>query len=209
MNAQEKKLSQAGLPRGFVGWIVAWIMPLPHSVIYRRISKVLNLQPEDDLAEVACGGGHFLKKYVSHVHSVTGLDLSDVQVKMAKRKLRSRIAVGTAEIVQGDASQLPWEDNRFSVATTMGSYIGFPKPLESLKEMYRVLCPGGRAVVSIEFNAEDGKDHSKEIKKYGMWVWTEDEVRAMMKEAGFSGISITYEKGPGMPKMMFVCGVKQ
>ena len=91
----------------------------------------------------------------------------------------------------------------------MGSFIGFPKPLESLKEMYRVLRPGGRAVVSIEFDAEDGKDRSKEIKKYGMWVWTEDEVRAIMKEAGFSGISITYEKGPGMPKMMFACGVKQ
>jgi len=31
----------------------------------------------------------------------------------------------------------------------------------------------------------------------------------MMKEAGFSGISITDEKGPGMPKMMFARGIKQ
>ena len=132
MDTQEKKLTQPGLPRGFVGWIVAWLMPLPHSLIYRRVSKVLNLQPEDDLTEVACGGGHFLKKYASHVHSVAGLDLSDVQVKMAKRKLRGRIAAGTAEIVEGDASQLPWEDNRFSVATTMGSFIGFPKNVRGL-----------------------------------------------------------------------------
>jgi ubiquinone/menaquinone biosynthesis C-methylase UbiE len=184
-------------------------MPLPHSLIYRRVSKVLNLQPEDDLADIACGGGHFLKKYASHVHSVAGLDLSDIQVKMAKRKLSRRIAGGTAQIVHGDASQLPWEDNSFSVATTMGSFIGFPKPLESLKEMYRVLRPGGRAVVSIEFNAEDGKDHSKEIEKYKMWVWTENEVRAMMKEAGFSEVTITYDRGPGMPKMMFARGVKR
>jgi len=208
MDIEKRKLSQPGLPRGFVGWIVAWIMPLPHSLIYRRVSKVLNLQPEDYLVEIACGGGHFLKKYASHVHSVAGLDLSDVQVKMAKWKLRGRIATGEAEIVQGDASQLPWEDNRFSVATAMGSFIGFPKPVESLKEMYRVLRPGGRAVVSIEFNAEDGKDHSKEIKKYEMWIWTEDEIRAMMEEARFSEITITYEKGPGMHKMMFACGVK-
>lgn len=209
MSAQDIELEQPGLPRGFVGWIVAWIMPLLHSLIYRRVSKVLNLQPEDDLAEIACGGGHFLKKYASHIHSVAGIDLSNIQVKIAKRKLRRRIAEGTAEIVLGDASQLPWEDNRFSVATTMGSFIGFPKPLEWLKEMHRVLRPGGRTVVSIEFNAEDGKDHSKEIKKYGMQIWTEDEVRMMMKEAGFSDISITYDKGPGMPRMMFACGVKQ
>lgn len=209
MNNQKVKLSQPGLPRGFVGWIVAWLMPLPHSIIYRRVSKVLDLQPEDDILDIACGSGHFLKKHASHVHSVAGLDLSHVQVKMAKRKLRKRIAEGTAEIVQGDASQLPWNDNRFSVATTMGSFIGFPQPLESLKEIYRVLRPGGRTVVSIEYNAEDGKDHSKEIEKYGMYIWTEDQVRTMMKEAGFSEISITYDKGLGMPNMMLAYGMKK
>jgi ubiquinone/menaquinone biosynthesis C-methylase UbiE len=209
MNAHGKNLSQPGLPRGFIGWIVARIMPLAHSTIYKRVSKVLNLQREDYLVEVACGGGHFLKNYASHVQGVAGLDLSDVQVKMAKWKHRGRIAAGTAEIVQGDAAQLPWEDNSFSAGTTMGSFIGFPEPLKSLKEIYRVLRPGGRAVVSIEFNAEDGKDRSKEIEKYGMWIWTEGDVRGMMKEAGFSEISITYDKGLGMPKMMFAYGVKR
>jgi cyclopropane fatty-acyl-phospholipid synthase-like methyltransferase len=209
LNTQEKNLTQPGLPRGFIGWMVAWIMPLPHNTIYKRVSKVLNLKPEDDLAEIACGGGYFLKKYASHVHSVAGLDLSDIQVRMARRKLKRRIVEGTAEIVHGDASRLPWEDDRFSVVTTMGSFIGFSQPLESLKEMFRVLRSGGRAVVSIEFNAEDGKDHSKEIEKHRMWIWTEEEIRAMMKEAGFSEISIAYQKATGMPKIMFAQGLKK
>ena len=209
MNAQETKLPQPMLPRGLAGRIIAWMMPLGHNSIYKRVSKVLNLQPEDDLAEVACGGGHFLKKYASHVRSVAGLDLSDVQVKMANRKLRNRIAAGTAELILGDASQLPWEDNRFSVVTTMGSIMGFPKPLESLKEMHRVLRSGGRAVVSIENNAEDGKNYSKYVEKWGMWVWTGDEVREMMKDAGFSKVSIKYTKGMGIPKMMIAWGLKQ
>jgi len=209
MSNSETKLPQPMLPRGLAGHIIAWMMPLGHSSIYKRVSKVLNLQPEDDLAEVACGGGHFLKKFASHVRSVAGLDLSDVQVKMANRKLRSRIAAGTAEIILGDASQLPWEDNRFSVVTTMGSIMGFPKPLESLKEMHRVLRSGGRTVVSIENNAEDGKDYSKYAEKWGMWVWTEEEVLTIMKEAGFSEISVIYEKELGIPKMMIVRGLKQ
>ena len=209
MNAQEKRVSQPGLPKGFVGWLVAWMMPLAHSSIYKRVAKVLNLQPEDSLLEVACGSGRFLEGNASHVHSVAGIDLSDVQIKMAKRRLRDRIAAGTAQIVQGDASRLPWDDNSFSVATSMGSFIGFPKPLESLKEVHRVLCPGGKAVISIEYNAEDGKDHSKEIEKYGMWVWTEDEVQALMKEAGFAEVSITYDSGFGIPKMMLALGMKR
>jgi ubiquinone/menaquinone biosynthesis C-methylase UbiE len=209
MNAQGKKVSQPGLPRGFLGWLVAWMMPLAHKSIYKRVANALNLQPQDSLLEVACGSGRFLKDYASGVRSIAGLDLSDVQIKIAKRRLRGRIAAGTAEIVQGDASQLPWDENRFSVATTMGSFIGFPRPLESLKEMHRVLRPGGKAVVSIEYNAEDGKDHSKEIERYGMWIWTESEVRGMMKEAGFAEVSITYDRGFGIPKMMLAHGVKR
>lgn len=202
------KVVQRALPRGLAGQITLWFMQKDHKSIYKNMAKVLDLQPEDDLVEVACGSGHFLKKYASHAHSVAGLDLSELAVKLATKKNKDRIVARTAEIVQGEASQLPWEDNRFSVATTMGSFPWFPKPLESLKEMYRVLRLGGRAAIGLEWNAEDGLDHTKHAEKYAMRMYTEDEVRAMMKEAGFSDISITYAKAFMMPKMMIARAVK-
>ena len=208
MNVQKRKLPQPMLPRGFAGRITAWFMERAHKSIYENMSKVLDLQPEDDLLEIACGCGYFLKKYASNVHSVAGLDLSELMVKIAAKKNKDRVTAGTAEFVHGEASQLPWKDNRFSVATTMGSFIAFPKPLESLKEMHRVLRPRGRVFVSIEWHAEDGLDHTKKVKQWGMGLWTEDGVRTMMKEAGFSEISINYTKGLGMPKMMIARAVK-
>jgi ubiquinone/menaquinone biosynthesis C-methylase UbiE len=208
MDDQKKKVPQNALPRGFVGKIVLIFMNRMHNTIYENVAKVLKLQPEDDLLEVACGNGYFLNKYASHVHSFAGLDLSELCVQVATKKNKKRVMAGSAEFVQGEASRLPWEDRKFTVATSMGSFIGFPEPLESLKEMYRVLRPAGRAVISIEWNAEDGKDHSKEIAKYGFHIWTEDEVRTMMKEAGFSDVSFTYAKEFMMPKMMFASGVK-
>ena len=208
MTEQKKKVPQFVLPRGLAGRVTFIFMNSGHKPIYENVAKALELQPEDDLIEVACGNGYFLKKYASHVHSVAGLDLSELSVTMATNRNRDRIAAGTAEFVQGDASKLPWEDNKFSAATAMGSLPGFPEPSKSLKEMYRVLRPGGRAVISIEWNAEDGKDHSKEIEKYGYQIWTEDEVKTMLKEAGFSDISITYAKGLMMPKMMIARAVK-
>jgi hypothetical protein len=57
MSTSETKLPQPMLPRGLASRIIAWMMPLGQNSIYKRVSKVLNLQPEDDLAEVACGGG--------------------------------------------------------------------------------------------------------------------------------------------------------
>ncbi len=208
MNVQKRKVPQNALPRGFVGKIVLIFMNRMHNTIYENVAKVLKLQPEDALLEVACGSGYFLNKYASHVHSVAGLDLSELCVQVATKKNKKRVMAGSAEFVQGEASGLPWEDCKFTVATSMGSFIGFPKPLESLNEMYRVLRPAGRAVISIEWNAEDGKDHSREAEKYGYHIWTEDEVRTMMKEAGFSDVSITYAKELMMPKMMIACGVR-
>jgi ubiquinone/menaquinone biosynthesis C-methylase UbiE len=209
MNAENKKVPQFILPRGLPGRIAFFFMNRGHRSIYENVTKLLELRPEDDLLEVACGNGHFIKNHASHVHSVTGLDLSELSVKLATRKNKDRVTAGTAEFTQGDASQLPWEDNKFSVATAMASFPGFPKPLESLKEIYRVLRPGGRAVISIEWNAEDGKDHTNEIRKYGYQIWSEDEVSNMFKEAGFSDVTISYAKGMMMPKIMIARGVKQ
>jgi ubiquinone/menaquinone biosynthesis C-methylase UbiE len=209
MNLQKKKVSQFVLPRGFAGRVTFIFMNRGHKSIYENVAKVLKLQPEDDLLEVACGNGYFLRKYASHVHSIAGLDLSELAVKLAVKKNQDRVAAGTAKFVQGEAAQLPWEDNKFSAAISMGSFPGFPKPLDTLKELYRVLRPAGRAVISIEWNAEDGKDHSKEVEKYGYQIWSEADVRNMFKEAGFSDISITYVKGFMMPKMMIACALKK
>lgn len=207
--SDQKKRTQFLFPRGFTGNIVLLFMNMGHRSVYANTARILELRPEDDFLEVACGNGYFIRKYASHVHSIAALDLSELSVKLATRKNKDRVAAGTAEFVQGDASQLPWEDNRFSVTTAMASFPMLPKPLETLKEIYRVLRPGGRAVVSIEWNAEDGKDHSRDTKKYGYRIWTEDDVRNMFKGVGFADVSIKYAKGMGMPKMMLARGIKQ
>jgi SAM-dependent methyltransferase len=209
MNTEKKRVSQFVLPRGFAGRILLMVMNIGHKSIYENVAEALELREEDDLLEVACGNGHFIKNYTSHVRSVAGLDLSELCIKLATRKNRKRIVAGSAKFVQGDATQLPWEENKFSATTSMASFIIFPKPADSLKEMYRVLRPGGRVVVCIEGNAEDGKDHSKDIKKYEAHLWTENDVRNMLKEAGFSDIVITCAKGHMMSKIMLACGRKE
>ena len=208
MNVEKKKVPQFVLPSGLVGRVTLMFMNRGHKSIYENVAKVLELQQEDDLLEIACGNGYFLKKYASHVHSVAGLDLSELCVKLATEKNKHRVAAGTAEFVHGEASQLPWEDGKFSAATSMGSFPGFTKPLETLKEIYRVLRPAGRSVISIEWNAEDGKDHSKEVEKYGYQIWSEVDIRNMFEEARFSDISFKYVKGLMMPKLMIASGVK-
>ena len=62
----------------------------------------MNLQPDDDLLEVACGSGYFLRKYASHVCSVAGLDLSQLMIRLATKKNRERVDAGTAEFIHDE-----------------------------------------------------------------------------------------------------------
>jgi len=209
MSVPKGEVSQQLLPRRFAGRIGFKFMNMRHKSIYENVAKVLELKPEDDLLEVACGNGYFLERYASHVHSVAGLDLSELAVKLATKKNKYRVTAGTAEFMCGEASQLPWKDNKFSVATCMGSYPWLPKPLDTLKELYRVLRPAGRAVISIDWNAEDGIDRSKEIERYGHQTWSEADVRNMFTAAAFSDISVTYAEGHRTYKMMIAHAAKQ
>jgi ubiquinone/menaquinone biosynthesis C-methylase UbiE len=202
------KVSQRLLPRRVAGWIDYKSMNRAHKSIYENVAKVLELKPEDDLLEVASGNGYFLKRYASHVHSVTGLDLSELAVKLATKKDKERVAARTAEFVCGEAPQLPWEDNKFSAATCMGTFPWLSKPLDTLKEICRVLRPAGRAVISIEWHTENGVDRSKEIERFGHQTWSEADVRTMFKAAGFSDVSVTYAEGHKTHNMMIVQAAK-
>ena len=208
MNKSKEELSQGAKPMGFWGRIIARLMAIAHRAIYKNVAAALNLQPEDDYLEIGCGSGIFMKSYASHVRSTAGLDHSEDMVKLASHYNRKRIEAGTAEFRQGEASQLPWEDEKFSAAAAIASFLFWPKPLESLKEIHRVLRPGGRLVISLGWNADDGMDHTKHIKKYGIRLYTGKEMQAMFQEAGFLESSITYSRGFMMPKLMIACAKK-
>jgi SAM-dependent methyltransferase len=209
MSERQGKLPQYALPHGVVGYAVGAIMPLFHGWFYPRAARVLDLRSGDDVLDVACGSGRFLKKHASQARSIAGIDLSPIMVKAAKRANRRRIAAGTAEFVLGDAAEMPWHDGRFSAASIVGSFLALAEPQAVLRESYRVLRSGGRVLVLVEWNADDGLDHSKAAARWSMRLWHEDELRSMMRGAGFDAIRITHAKGPGMPRMLVVCGAKR
>jgi ubiquinone/menaquinone biosynthesis C-methylase UbiE len=208
MSVPAGKILQRLLPGRFARWLDYKSMNGGHKAIYENVAKVLDLKPGDDLLEVACGNGYFLKEYASHVHSVAGLDLSELAVKLAISKNKDRVKAGAAEFVCGEASQLPWADSKFSAATCMGTFPWLSKPLDTLKEVYRVLRPTARAVISAEWHTEDGIDRSKEVERFGHDTWSEADVIGMFRSVGFLDISITYAEGHRTHNMMIVHAAK-
>ena len=132
------------------------------------MAEALDLRPEDELLEVACGSGVFLARHAATRGYVAGLDLSDVQIDLARERLVGRIAAGTAEIVKGDAAELPWEDGRFSAVTCMALMESFPEPSRALAEMFRVLRPGGRAVLEMGRRVPEGAETHQDRRDVGL-----------------------------------------
>jgi ubiquinone/menaquinone biosynthesis C-methylase UbiE len=75
------------------------------------------------------------------------LDHSKDLIDIALRQNRERVAAGTAEFVVGDSTALPWKDAQFTAVTSNCISCFERKAARALEEMYRVLKPGGRAVV--------------------------------------------------------------
>jgi len=179
-----------GVPSGRLGQAGVRLLAKRHGA-FSAMAKELDLRPEDDLLDIGCGPAGLLTEQASHVHFVAGLDLSDISLAMARQRLADRIAAGTAEVVKGDAMALPWEDGRFSVVSSMNCVKFVPEPLQAVREMYRVLRPGGRVLLTVDHKAHPHQDESGKVDAWGQWWCSDADARRLMEGAGFIDVSVS------------------
>lgn len=187
-----------GKPSGPLGRVGARLMVMIARPTYRAMAAELGLQPDDDLLDVGCGSASLLAEHASHVRYVAGLDASEIQVGMARRRLAERLAAGSAEIVLGDAGRLPWDDGRFSVVTSLNTLKFVPDPEGALREMGRVLCPGGRVVVTMGESKQaywGAAGESGTADAWGQRQWSDAGAQRLMEAAGFADVAVSVLRG--------------
>ena len=209
-------MNQASKPTGFFGRFQAKAMARGHKEIYKKTLELINLKNDDKYLEIGFGSGVFINKYISHVSKIAGIDYSEDMVKLASTINRELVTSGKAEFKQGNASSLPWADNEFTVVVAIEVFFFLNETEKTLKEIFRVLKPGGRLIIEMAFNKDDGADHTRYIKKMGLKLYSGEEIKKLLKNAGFNNIVIDYYKavwipikGYVVPKGMVVKGIKK
>jgi ubiquinone/menaquinone biosynthesis C-methylase UbiE len=114
-----------------------------HNAILGRIQAFAGNRPLRVL-DVGCGTGVFagrIREALPHAR-VWGVDL--VAGMLAKGARRWQHHAGAVQPVQGDSERLPFAANTFDVITCSNSFHHYPHQDRAVREMHRVLAPGGR-----------------------------------------------------------------
>ncbi|MEI5907187.1 demethylmenaquinone methyltransferase [Bacillus spongiae] len=110
--------------------------------------KKMNVQLGSSALDVCCGTADWtiaLGEAVGKEGNVVGLDFSENMLSIGEEKLKS-LSLDQVSLIHGNAMELPFEDNSFDYVTIGFGLRNVPDYLHVLKEMNRVLKPGGMAV---------------------------------------------------------------
>lgn len=145
-------LDQCRKPKGWLGRLILWTMNVRHSGVTDWGLKQVPLKKHFTILDVGCGGGRTLDKLaaVASEEKVFGIDYSAASVAAARRANARWIRAGRADIRQGSVSRLPYPDGTFDVVTAVETHYYWPDLAADLREVLRVLKPGGQLVMIAE-----------------------------------------------------------
>ena len=133
-----------GWSEGYDECIIQKLLFVPS---HNSMLKQIDDEPPKRVLDIGGGTGVFaLRCAEAHTDAeIWALDLSMDMLTKGSHRLGA--CVERLRFVRGDSEHLPFDDNTFDVITCANSFHHYPNQETAVREMYRVLRPGGRLMI--------------------------------------------------------------
>ena len=175
-----------------------------------RIVQLAEVRPGERVLDVACGTGVVARSAAEAVGAkgrVAALDLNPDMLAVAAAQLPTEGS--TIEWVEGSAQALPFADRSFDAVCCQLGLQYFPDRVGALREMARVIAPGGRVVVMVWHEIDHSPGYAMLAKALGRRLGADAEavmrapfalgdlvkLSALLEDAGLHGCTIRTEPG--------------
>jgi ubiquinone/menaquinone biosynthesis C-methylase UbiE len=178
-------------------------MNASHSKLTDWGLKHLSIENHGTILDVGCGGGRTVSKLaaIAPQGKVYGVDYSHESVAATKRTNARGIDLGRVEVGHGSVSQLPFPDEMFDLVTAVETHFWWPNLPGDMREVFRVLKPGGTLILIAEVYKGANTTVSRLAEKYaprtGMTLLSVDEHRELFTNAGYAEVQVIEERDKG------------
>jgi ubiquinone/menaquinone biosynthesis C-methylase UbiE len=146
----QRRIQRYGWDKAADSYEAGWRDSL--ALVQRRLLEIAAAQPGEQVLDTACGTGLVtfpLAEAVTAAGCVVATDISQAMVDIVQRDSRER-GLSQVEALRRDAETLDGlPDNTFDLVTCALGLMYFPEPERAMREVVRVLKPGGRAVFAV------------------------------------------------------------
>jgi SAM-dependent methyltransferase len=192
---------QCRKPRWWPGRLLAWTMNASHSRLTDWGLKQVPLEKHFTMLDVGCGGGRTIHKLaaIANEGKVYGLDYSVASVAAARATNRRWLEASRVDIQQGSVSHLPFPDGTFDIVSAVETHYYWPNIAADMREILRVLKPGGRLVVIAETYKGRRFDalYRPAMKLLGATYLSVSEHHDLFSNGGYSEIQVFEERRNG------------
>jgi SAM-dependent methyltransferase len=145
-------LRQCRKPSWWPGRFFLWTMNLRHAGVTNWGLSHVPVEKHFTVLDVGCGGGKTIHTMATMASEgkVYGIDYSQASVVAARRTNRQWIQSGRVDVQQASVSSLPYPNSTFDLVSAVETHYYWPPPVADLREILRVLKPGGRLVIIAE-----------------------------------------------------------
>lgn len=151
-------------------------------VVLERVIADLRLPARARVLDAGCGSGRNMVEFARH-GTVTGVELSEASVSLARER-------HAGEVIAGSVLEMPFEPDSFDLAASLDVIEHLEDDLAALRELRRVVAPGGALLVTVPayqwlWSGHDEVNHH--FRRY-----TRRSLQRVAEQAGWQQVRTTY-----------------